>query len=38
VTYTYDSMAGGNLGKGHLTGMQDSSGRWSYAWKYDGHG
>lgn len=36
VTFTWDSIAGGNKGKGRLTGMTDRSG--STAWKYDGRG
>jgi YD repeat-containing protein len=32
ITYTYDSTANGNLGKGRLTGIQDPSGtsQWQY--------
>jgi RHS repeat-associated protein len=36
VTYTYDSMLGGNYGKGLLTGMSDASGTTTY--KYDVRG
>ena len=36
VTYTYDSMAGGNLGKGYRARMDDPSG-WT-PWKYDARG
>ena len=35
-TYTYDDVAGGNLGKGRRTGMADASG--STAWRYDARG
>ena len=36
VTFTYDSLAGGNYGKGRMTGMTDSSG--SAAYRYDSKG
>jgi YD repeat-containing protein len=36
VTYTYDSLAGGNAGVGRRTGMSDSTG--STAWVYDARG
>ena len=36
VTYSYDSTAGSNYGKGRRTGMTDGSG--TMAWKYDARG
>jgi len=36
VTYSYDSTAGGNRGKGRRTGMADGSG--STSWTYDSRG
>lgn len=36
VTWSYDSVAGGNTGKGRLTGMSDASG--TTAWIYDARG
>lgn len=36
VTYSYDSVAGGNFGKGRRTGMADAAGSTTY--KYDARG
>ncbi|MDE0854507.1 MAG: DUF6531 domain-containing protein, partial [Nevskia sp.] len=36
VTYVYDSVANGNKGIGHMTGMTDPSG--TTTWSYDGYG
>jgi len=37
VTFTYDSVAGGNYGKGRQTGMTDSAGSATYRYDAKGH-
>lgn len=36
VTYTYDSVAGGNVGKGRLTSVNDETGASAYRWDEQG--
>jgi RHS repeat-associated protein len=38
VTYTYDSTAGGNMGKGRRTGMSVGTSGNSASWAFDGRG